>query len=226
MLEKLKEFKSNLSKMYYYSDGAASQYKNCKNKRNLCFHEDDFGVKAEWHFFATSHGKSPCDGIGGTVKRLAARSSLHNAMTGYILMPLSLHNFAVSNIKGINFVFAQSDGISANEESLSLRMSTITTVVGTRSHHHFVPCGRHAVSMYRLSQDDVHTRMPASSEDAHPQPERGDQSFQVGKYVATVYSDEWYIGMINERSPENQDVRQSFMRNKRTQALTWAATEE
>ena len=37
---------------------------------NLCSHHDDFGLYAEWHFFATSHRKSPCDGVGGTVKRL------------------------------------------------------------------------------------------------------------------------------------------------------------
>ena len=35
---------------------------------NLCFHEADFGVPAEWHFSATSHGKGACDGVGGTVK--------------------------------------------------------------------------------------------------------------------------------------------------------------
>ena len=39
-------------------------------------HEADFGVPAEWHFSATSHGKGACDGVGGTVKRLAARASL------------------------------------------------------------------------------------------------------------------------------------------------------
>ena len=27
-------------------------------------------------FFANSHGKQPCDGIGGTVKRLTAKASL------------------------------------------------------------------------------------------------------------------------------------------------------
>ena len=30
----------------------------------------------EWIFFATSHGKSPCDGIGGTLKRVAYQESL------------------------------------------------------------------------------------------------------------------------------------------------------
>lgn len=65
-----------LKKIAYFSDGAASQYKNRKNFSNLCHHELDFGVKAEWHFSATSHGKGACDGLGGTVKRLAARASL------------------------------------------------------------------------------------------------------------------------------------------------------
>ena len=64
------------AKIYYFSDGAASQYKNCKNFVNLAMHKADFGVKAEWHFFATAHGKGPCDGIGGTLKRLAKQASL------------------------------------------------------------------------------------------------------------------------------------------------------
>jgi len=63
-------------KIYYFSDGAASQYKNRKNFVNLCLHNHDFGIKAEWHFSATSHGKGACDGLGGTVKRLAAKASL------------------------------------------------------------------------------------------------------------------------------------------------------
>lgn len=65
-----------LKKIIYFSDGSAAQYKNKKNFINLCSHEKDFnGIKAEWHFFATSHGKSPCDGIGGTVKRLVSKAS-------------------------------------------------------------------------------------------------------------------------------------------------------
>jgi len=48
----------------------------------------DYSVKAEWNFFATSHGKIPCDGIGGTVMRLAARASLQSAEAGQILTPL------------------------------------------------------------------------------------------------------------------------------------------
>ena len=35
-------------KIFYFSDGAAAQYKNRKNFLNLCLHEADFGVTAEW----------------------------------------------------------------------------------------------------------------------------------------------------------------------------------
>lgn len=65
-----------INKIYYFSDGASGKYKNKKNFMNLCHHEDEFKIKAEWHFYATSHGKGPCDGVGGTIKRLAARASL------------------------------------------------------------------------------------------------------------------------------------------------------
>jgi len=65
-----------IEKIIYFSDGASGQYKNKKNFINLTHHKQDFKLAAEWHFFPTSHGKGPCDGIGGTLKRLAARASL------------------------------------------------------------------------------------------------------------------------------------------------------
>jgi hypothetical protein len=45
---------------------------------NLCYHEDDFGVDAERHFFASSHGKEACDGIVGTIERLSRKARLQN----------------------------------------------------------------------------------------------------------------------------------------------------
>ena len=87
------------------SDGAAIQYKNYKNFINLVKHEADFGMKAEWYFFATSHRKSPCDGIGGTVKRLVARASLHAAIGNQILNAAQMFEWAVANISGISFFF-------------------------------------------------------------------------------------------------------------------------
>jgi len=69
------------------------QYKNSKNFINLWNHQNDFGVLAEWHFFATSHGKGPSDGIGGTTKREATRASLQRSYHDQILTPNKLFEF-------------------------------------------------------------------------------------------------------------------------------------
>ena len=82
VLAHLKKELPNIKKVIYFSDGAPSQYKNYKNFSNVCNHENDHGLKVEWHFFATSHRKSPCDGI---VKRLVARASLQATVDHHIL---------------------------------------------------------------------------------------------------------------------------------------------
>ena len=83
-------FKEILSfkKVIYFSDGAAPHYKNSKNFINLANHEADFGMPADWHFFATSHGKGPCDGVGEAVKRMAARASLQRPYEDQIQTPM------------------------------------------------------------------------------------------------------------------------------------------
>lgn len=47
---------------------------------NLRYHLKDFGLHAEWHLFASVHGKGPSDGLGGTLKRLAAKASLQGVL--------------------------------------------------------------------------------------------------------------------------------------------------
>ena len=63
----------DINKVHYFSDGCVGQYKNCNNMLNQTYHFKGFGIKATWSFFATDHGKSPWNGIGGTIKRLTAR---------------------------------------------------------------------------------------------------------------------------------------------------------
>ena len=66
----------DINKVHYFSGGCGGQYKNCKTMLNQTYHFKNFGIKATWSYFATSHGKSPCNGIGDTIKRLTATESL------------------------------------------------------------------------------------------------------------------------------------------------------
>ena len=75
LIDLVKQKLGNVAKIVYLSDGCAGQHKNKANFKNLCWHQENFKIDAEWHFFPTSHGKSPVDGIGGTFKLTASRAS-------------------------------------------------------------------------------------------------------------------------------------------------------
>ena len=51
-----------------------------------------------------SHGKSPCDGIGGTVKRLVATASLQNPVSNQIPSAGAMFKFYQQSINAIKFV--------------------------------------------------------------------------------------------------------------------------
>ncbi|CAF1351898.1 unnamed protein product, partial [Didymodactylos carnosus] len=59
----------NVEEINCFSDGAASQFKRL-HFRNLTRIAKERKINLSWQFFATAHGKSVVDEIGGTVKRL------------------------------------------------------------------------------------------------------------------------------------------------------------
>lgn len=218
----------DVARILYFTDGAASQYKNYKNLTNLCHHKRDFGIDAEWHFFATSHGKSSCDGIGGTVKRLVARASLQAATTDQILTPQQLFEWAVANIHGIKFFFVSTKDIHLHESSFALeeRYSTVKTIPGTRSHHSFVPTACDSLEMKRISADSmcsiIRLNISVVHEEISSQIVRdSDDDYQPGRYVACTYDNEWLIGNVVERSDSNNDALINFMQRKEQTRLFW-----
>jgi len=71
---------ASLKTVHIWSDGPASQFKNRYIAAALVTLQKMTGLQIQWNFFATSHGKGPVDGIGGSVKRhvwLAVKSRKH-----------------------------------------------------------------------------------------------------------------------------------------------------
>ena len=69
LFSKLAEKYKSIKVINVFSDGAASQFKQCYLFSNLHKWENEFSMKLIWNFFATSHGKGAVDGLGGMVKR-------------------------------------------------------------------------------------------------------------------------------------------------------------
>ena len=125
----------NIKKIYYFTDGAASQYKNKYNFINLLKHREDFGISAQWNFYATAHGKGACDGIGGTVKRQAYRTSLQRVGDNHIINPRSLFEYAKNHFSKIKFNFCSHNEHRVHEKTLKARFAKATTIKNTRQYH-------------------------------------------------------------------------------------------
>lgn len=208
VIKYIKTILQNVNKVLYYSDGASSQYKNCKNFKNLCMHVNDFGLAAEWNFFATSHGKNVCDGIGGTIKRLATRSSLQHITSGHILTPLDLFQWADKNVKGVKCFYVSSKEVEQSRNQLQNRLQGVTTIPGTRSHHFFLPTTEHDLHISRLSSLEHRAVSVAHVTEA---PCITSYDMNPGQYVAVVYDQKWYIGCITQKCEEHQDFLVNFM---------------
>ena len=156
---------AQLSKIFYFTDGAVAQYKNRKNFINLVYHEDDFGVAAEWHFFATSHGKGPCDGLGGTVKRRATVASLQNPLENHILTPKDLYIWAQKNLgDNITYFFVEEAAVDTEKRQLEERFDMSKRIVGTHKFHSFIPVPGSRLFVYakRYSSSDTSSKVTVS----------------------------------------------------------------
>ncbi|XP_072023524.1 uncharacterized protein [Amphiura filiformis] len=71
LVPKIKEVVPNVRMIHYLSDSPTSQYRNANMFNITNRHEELFGVPASWQYFESGHGKGPCDGVGGAVKRAA-----------------------------------------------------------------------------------------------------------------------------------------------------------
>ena len=194
----LKAEHTNLEKIYYFSDGCAAQYKNRFNFANLCFHKADFGVDAEWNFFATSHGKGACDGLGGTIKRSAARASLQRPVENQILTPRDLFQFCHDSITSIKSFFVSSAEVELVTNELAQRFAHAQTIIGTQKLHQFIPLteGFMAVSEISTLSGENKEKKRVIKKDGVLAPEQPIPQIPLGAFVCIEDREKFYVASI------------------------------
>lgn len=201
------KFQTVPKKIFYYSDGCAAQYKNKKNFINLCYHKQDFGVEAEWHFSATAHGKGPCDGVGGSVKRLAARASLQRPYDNQILTPIQLYEWAVENLSGINFAFSTQDEYVESETFLNDRFSQAVTIKGTQQYHAYIPVHSSVSKIcVKIFSEDTTERTVIIRKCSEKL-----QMSEVSGYITAVYDQKWWLAYVLEKNEEEDELKVTFL---------------
>jgi len=212
LLSHIKVTIPNLRKIHYFSDGCAGQYKNRYNFINLCHHEEDFGLSCEWNFFATSHGKNACDGIGGTVKRATARASLHRTISRQIVTPVDMFKFCEDKLsEKIKHFFVSKLELEDCEHKLKHRFTNCRTIQGTQKLHRFVPQNKDEILVYPFSSGKGEKR------NINLRPGDEEQEFieiknvKVGQYISCKYETKVWIGIVEECCEEFNDVIVNFL---------------
>lgn len=154
----LKEKFRHISKIFFFSDGAAGQYKNKKNFYQLCQYKKVHNFHVEWHFFATSHGKGPCDGIGGAFKRNATRASQQIIDQGHITNAKELYDWAISKTDAgkSNIIYRYCTAVEYKkvERQLSSKFAKVHSIEGTQKNHCYIPINDKQIKVKRYSTSD------------------------------------------------------------------------
>lgn len=210
VLEHIKTLNPFLKRVKYFTDGSGAQYKNKKNFANLCAHFDDFQLEAEWHFFASCHGKSACDGIGGTIKRLARLASLQRGLNDQITTPKQLFDWATGSVE-IKCFYVTTDEVKENETRISERMQSAIAIRGTRSFHCYVPINLYQINASILSGDEAEF----ATFDVLPKPADvfNFYSCAVDDYLACIKPTNkyWYVTQICSLDEANKEFNVILM---------------
>ena len=97
------------------------------------------------------------DGIGGTLKREAAKRSLQSITSGHIRTAEELFQFCNTNIAGIKTFFVSKTKIRRNKRHLNSRFSHAKVVKGTRSNHCFIPVSDNKILLRQTSFSQNYT---------------------------------------------------------------------
>lgn len=90
-------------------------------------------------FFATAHGKGPCDGVGGTLKGAAARATLQLPPDRQITTRLDLYRWASTHLPHIQVEFCSKDVYDQVASDLKPRFDNVKKISGTQKIHCVIP---------------------------------------------------------------------------------------
>jgi hypothetical protein len=126
--------------IHYWTDSPSSQYRNKSAFYIISDHKTLLGVPAIWNYFEVGHGKGPCDGIGGTSKRIADLA----IKQGKIVVQEALDYYDnVSRLhKSASYRFISSHQIAAVREEVAQMNKYLVPVKGTMQIHQVAAVGK------------------------------------------------------------------------------------
>ena len=209
IIQWVKEKMPHIQIIHVLSDSPSSQYRNATIFSLVGHFQELFGVRGTWNYFESGHGKGPCDGVGGAVKRAADLATMKGQKIDDAQSFFSWGVQQESNSK-VSYVLVEKPAVE--EASQELKGVTKTSIVGTMKIHSVVPqdgvlftrgtsCFKDCcwsgttfhpscdgwdsteLTPYRAAAEPVEVEVPMPVEPAHvdPEPSKTGKSLKKGK---------------------------------------------
>ena len=197
-----------MDKIFYVFDGCAEQCKNWKNFFNLCHHQQDFNMYAEWIFFATSRDKSPCNGLEGFVKHYVAKRSLQRPLHDQILSYQSMFVLRVKEIPSITFFNVTQEEMVNVHADQDDRFAKSKTVPGTRSSHYVVPISCNNIAQTLTSENREFLQFDF---DKSLTAEIDIKNIKCVSYASCICDVFWWVGIVIEVNVHEGYLKTEFL---------------
>jgi len=139
-----------IAKIHYFTDSPTSQYRNKTIFNVVANHADIYGCKAVWNYFEAGHGKGPCDGLGGSTKRMAdeavnaGKVSIQDAEDFYKWTQSQHCSMSKVLFKYVSSVDCQANATELNNQE-------VKSVKGTMKFHAVVGLGQNSIMTSNVS---------------------------------------------------------------------------
>ncbi|MES9901650.1 MAG: hypothetical protein ABW168_03080 [Sedimenticola sp.] len=137
LVPQLKNDIPGLECIHYWTDSPSSQYRNKSAFYIVSDHDGIFGIPATWDYFEAGHGKGPCDGVGGTAKRMAAQSVTQEKVT--IQSAPDFYKWGERYHKSATYKYVSSKDCEVARAEIDDINKTISPVKGTMQMHAIIP---------------------------------------------------------------------------------------
>ena len=172
-------------------------------------------MPANWHFFAFFHGKGPCDGVGGVVKRLAARARPYDDQ---IQTPIQLFEWAKESIESVHFAYATSEAILEAGEKLVERFQASKAIEGRQKIHAFVSIPKCKTKIkareYSFASNETTFRVSSIPSKQLPEWEK------INGYVTCEYDGKWWLAYLLEQCHATREIKVKFCIHQGQQLLS------
>ena len=190
----LEDIPQEVEEVHIWSDGPTSQFKNKYIAAALPTLQAKHNITIKWNFFATSHGKGPVDGIGGSVKRQVWDSVKRRQHVVYNAAQFVLAAAATSNVRVLEM--SQVDIESRYEDlKLSSVFANATTMEGIMRHHFLEvvngdTVGRQLTNQLEPTIQPQHTNATRLNNDTI--------EISVGNWFQVEYDGQLYPGEVKD----------------------------